>query len=149
MIYFRNTKDIGCALCVPMFKNEFTIGKPVAGEDEFLWTCHYSNESPNNKIGMEENVPDLNPGKNKRTMDECCEMVYPEYYDNVTKLQPQMHETPDFMWMDFDLALPQNARRLEETADAEMVRLLKKKFQSDFRHVEDSPPETSKFFLSL
>ena len=133
MKILRNTKDIGCGLCFPVFKNEFTIGKPFAGDNDFLWTCHYSNDPPNEKLSVWENLPDLREtngrnGANARTMDECCEMVYPEFYDNVTKLLPQIQDDSDFMWLDFNLALPGNSRILESTYDEDELRILKAKF---------------------
>jgi len=138
---WKDTKDIGCGLCYPVFQNEFTIGKEYAGnpdEPQFLWTCHYSNKPPNDKLLVWESLPDLRDsngrdGKNARTMDQCCEMIYPEFYDNVTKLQPQIHENSDFMWLDFDLALPANKmempkRILESLYDENELRILKAKF---------------------
>ena len=79
-----------------MFQHEFTIGKPFAGPDAFIWTCHYSNDAPNDKLTIWENLPDLRNGKLARTMDQCCMEIYPDYYDNVTKLQPKIQDNSDF-----------------------------------------------------
>merc|ERR1711924_188033 len=96
-----------------------------------MGTCHYSNDPPNSALIGEkwENLPDLRSGKLAKSMDECCMQVYPDYYDNVTKLQPQIQDSADFMWLNFDLALPQNNRRLlEETYNKMELRQLKQRY---------------------
>jgi len=128
---WKSAKDVGCGLCYPKIQNAFSKGKKDAGD--FLWTCQYSNPAPNDMMSMDDNLPDMSKPLAK-SMDECCEMVYPEFYDNVTKLLPQMHNSPDFMWMDYDRALPEK-RFLESDPVWEHLRELQKHHAINHGHI--------------
>jgi len=134
-VLWKDTKDIGCSFCYARTKNKFNVNKPQLpneeGKDIFVWTCHYSNNPPNDMLKVRDNLPDLTGEKNAKTMDQCCMMVYPELYDDETKLLPQIHDSPDFMWMNWDRARPDiDERDLDDDVWTDLLELQRQQYDT-------------------